>query len=177
MREPLGDWKNQPRQSWQYFVHLPTLTVYHIMAGFVTQHYPPLVIHNPRTRSQCRPWYDFQHSHPTQLFPDELSPATVVHNGALHGSLFHINYSSNRFPQPSTSLSQPRTTPYAMFLDLPRHPLPLLQLQAAAEAGNMTAVCGSNLEIQASLTTATISFYSSEELYNHTMNALLTADC
>jgi hypothetical protein len=175
LKQPLGDWWHHPHQTWQYFVHPPISEVYHILDGFITRCYPPIVLQNPRTRSQHRQWYDHQRSIPTRTVPGQLILVTIVHNGTLHGSLFQINYSTNGIPN-STLTSLLAATPYTMLLELHQHPLPLLALQSAAEAGQLTVVCSSNFDTLVSLTTATISFYSTEELYSHTTNTISSAD-
>jgi hypothetical protein len=175
---PLGEWLHLPHQTWQYYLHHPTLVVYHILSGFVTRRFPPIVIPNPRTRSQHQPWYDFQHSQPTTEVPDEdLRPATIVHNSTLHGSLFQVNSSMNSFPRPASSPSPPINTPYATLLHLSSKPLPLSEIQEAAEAGQLAVQCGSNFSSLEPLTTATFSFYyANEEVYTHTTDALLSTD-
>ena len=173
---PLGEWRNPSHQSWQYFIHPTTLVVYHKLAGFVTRCFPPVVILNPRTRAQHRPWYDFQQSYPLQSSPQDLYPATIEHNNILHGSLFQVNYHSSQLPLFSPSTPPADDALYTALLDLSQYPIPLQKLQEAAVIGHLVVICGSNYDTQASLTTATISFIATEELYTYTTLALSSAD-
>jgi hypothetical protein len=106
LSQPLGNWVDQPHQTWHHFIDTATGWVYE-SSPTIIHGYPPLSRHRVLRSGH---WYDSSNQRICQSIPEHSRPASILCNLALDGPLFQVRASQNTFPQqlPASPFSNTR---------------------------------------------------------------------
>jgi hypothetical protein len=106
LSQPLGNWVDQPHQTWHHFIDTATGWVYE-SSPTIIHGYPPLSRHRVLRSGH---WYDSSNQRICQSIPEHSRPASILCNPALDGPLFQVRASQNTFPQqlPASPFSNTR---------------------------------------------------------------------
>lgn len=168
LRQPLGQWVQPTHQLWEYYYHPMTDILYYAKADTILS-YNSFVRPNPKTRQQHRPWFDL--SKPVSVRPlphDSMHPVTVDHDSALTGSLCRIDISPNSIPVPVATPQQPGQQFYTLGLGLESNLIPYAAIAEAIVDGSIFIQCSSNYNKDTRISTSTLSFYHTHEIYSFT---------
>jgi hypothetical protein len=104
----------------------------------------------------------------------DVLPATIEHESAFTGSLFHVTTSSNPIPNPPAKppMNASGQLFYQTLLGVEYNPIPVQELFAAIQNSTLNIQCGSNYNKNTQVTTSVWSFYSSNTIYEHTSNGI-----